>query len=527
MNIFQGIPPEILRIIQQYLKDHDNRQLLNTSQAIFRQLKSETVCYNLFANWSKTQMEAIEELDQLKDRLSFVRDKCKQISLHLIHLSSDILLLCIPFISSFSNIYHVHLQRIDLEHLSGLTGIKILELSHSRRLSTIEFIPGLKRLILDRLDNLTEIPLNYGNIPELQIMSCSNLSLQGLGNHEKVLIHCAYPMGSEQSNILSIFRNVTYFDLSTNLISEAVRSRLPIYANLIYLNLDWNNGFFDCLFPNLQFLKLRFADMRTKISFPSTLKFAQFHQCCFDDLVALRHVKDLIFYQCNGRGFQNVRVLSSVCKLVFNEINVLEDVSSLGEIKDLRIARCFKIKGINKLGRVHRLHIEDYGANSLEGLGQGNFELLLSGFSKKIDYSPLRSIYKLTLKNCISLVDGRDLTNVQHLSIVNCRNFEDTSALGKVKRLDLVDCNNLKRLVELEDVPYIHLERCDELEDIKCLGKQQSLIIIDCKKLKKKQGPVGKTGDRLFPEVLFVRINDPAYSWRRMNISRNIPDIFD
>lgn len=83
----------------------------------------------------------------------------------------------------FCNIYYVHLCYVDgIKHLSGLSNIKLLEVSNSH-FTSIDFIPGLRRLTLVNVKNLIEISQSYESLPELKIHECPTLNVQGFGNH--------------------------------------------------------------------------------------------------------------------------------------------------------------------------------------------------------------------------------------------------------------------------------------------------------------------------------------------------------
>ncbi len=540
MDTFEVIPTETLRIIQQYLNKRDYRNLLNSSKLIFGYSKYETVYYDLYIGYYHPH--------QLPDSLSvfdgFVKDKSQQISItitdptsktlkkwadlisgiHKLIVHDYELLLKSVNVSLFCNIYHVHLKFFGKDILCGLKGVKILEIYDSSRLIAIDFIPGLKRLVLDSLINLLEIS-EFGNIPELQITRCPKLSLQGLGSHERVSLCWG---GSYD---VSIFQTVKYLDLAAAVYPPY--SGLPIFANLIYLVLFCMhaNSYFSfdpSYFPNIRFLNLHHAKISPEASFPSSLQLGDFNHCYFTDLSVLSNVKKLQFRSSRGRGFKNVNALSNAHKLYFYFISELEDVSSLGGVYDLTIIGCHQMKDISKLGRVHRLKVFSCGVISLEGLGQGNSDILLSGLSRYILLSPLRSIYKVTLSHCDGLANGRHLANVQHLTVHDCSNFEDTRGLGKVKSLCLVSCDKLHRLVGLKNVPHIHLEGCDELGDINCLRNQQCLIIINCRKLKKLMKEDINRYQRIFSGIPFVRINVKAFSVDKgVERSGFIPGIFD
>ncbi len=535
------IPVEIFRIIQLYLNKHDYRQLLNTNSTIFQDVKYETVYYNLRIVWK--EKETIEERNRIIDYLTrlyeSVKDKSKQISLHI----HDIVEECRSFMSGihklvyiydvsrgnhnmsvFSHVYSLRLQGISgIDCLSGLSGVKILRVSYSNSLKAIDFIPDLKRLVLDSLPELVEIA-EYKNIPELYIRRCPMLNLTGFGNHERFSLEgWSYRLSDFD---LSMFQSVQYLVLPIDhqCIKGLDNIPFPCFSNLKIFSINyntWNNKYFHLSsFPNLRHLKLTNARIRSEILFPLTLQIAEFKECKFDDLFVLSKIKELRFYRCQGKEFNNVNSLSDAYKLAFSNIPELQNVSSLDRVHELNILSCKNIIDISKLGRIHRLTVAVGDGNkrevpsSLEGLGQGNSAISLSSFSKIVDFSPLRFIYKVTLESCDGLVDGRDLSDVKILTISRCKNFQDTRDLGKVKHLALITCKKIERLIALENVANIHLEDCDWLEDIDCLGKQQSLIIIDCSRLQRlmNEDVSGKYG-RLLQGINFLRIDDRSLSW--------------
>ncbi len=68
-------------------------------------------------------------------------------------------------------------------------------------------------------------------------------------------------------------------------------------------------------FPNIRFLSIGYAVISSDIPFSPTLQCAEFDNCSLDDLLVVKDVKELMFYGCDGRGFQDVSVLSNADKL--------------------------------------------------------------------------------------------------------------------------------------------------------------------------------------------------------------------
>jgi hypothetical protein len=269
-SLFESLPTVILRLIQQYLRKYDYRQLLNTNAKTFQHVKHETVYYN-FIRYDKWQ-EKIQGFHNITDQINYfialcnsVKDKSQQISLKIEsatkeivqqygHLMPGILKLDFqasrdfwrnrPNMGMFCNIYYLRLENVrGINSLSGLTGIKILEVYISDSITAIDFIPGLQRLIIYCLPNLQEIT-QYGNIPELIIDDCSELKFEGLGNHEKF----SYKGYTGIKEDIQLCRNVKYLSME----SRVELDTLPQLPNLIYLVLEGNDSLFDpSYFPNL------------------------------------------------------------------------------------------------------------------------------------------------------------------------------------------------------------------------------------------------------------------------------------
>ncbi len=208
--------------------------------------------------------------------------------------------------SVFSNIYYLYLSSINTDRLSGLTGVTILHLSYSRSLRKIDFIPGLKKLVIDELLELSDLS-EYRNIPELHIRECPKLNLSGLGNHEKFTVLACDNTNAEID--LSVLQKAQYIGISTDYRCLKGLDNVPslLFSNLKFLCMNYNYQDFNItFFPNVRSLHLTEAKISSKVLFPSSLKIGEFIGCTFDDLFVLSKVKELRFYQCQGREFRKI-----------------------------------------------------------------------------------------------------------------------------------------------------------------------------------------------------------------------------
>lgn len=136
--------------------------------------------------------------------------------------------------SVFSNIYYLYLSSINTDRLSGLTGVTILHLSYSGSLRKIDFIPGLKKLVIDELLELSDLS-EYRNIPELHIRECPKLNLSGLGNHEKFTVLACDNTSAEID--LSMLQKAQYIGISTDYRCLKGLDNVPslLFSNLTFL----------------------------------------------------------------------------------------------------------------------------------------------------------------------------------------------------------------------------------------------------------------------------------------------------
>ncbi len=509
-----NLPLEIFRVIQEYLNQYDYRQLLNSSLTIFKHVKYETVYYNLRISWNQgIQTEKI--IDYLVILYESVKDKSKQISLSLSGFVQEVSSFIVgihklvyrdyenrnmPQMSVFWNVYYRQLEGIsDINHLSGLSGVKVLHIFSSESIERIDFIPGLKKLIIDSLPNLFDIS-DYRSIPAIEIKDCPKLNLRAVGKHERF---CIIGSNHRIDIDLSRFRKVRYLTIQDTS-SKGLDKVLPS-------------------FPYLTHLSIYYSNISSEVLFPSTIRIAEFNECSFNDLFVLSKIKELKFYNCKGREFNNVESLSNAYGLGFYNIPELQNVNCLERVHDLSIVLCKKVKDISDLGRFHRLSVEDCKeVSSLVGLREGNREISLYTQSTIIDFSPLGFIYKVTLSDFDGLVDGKGLADVKILTICKCKHFKDTSALTMVQSLCLILCNQIEKLADVDYVPYIYLETCENLEDISCLGKQKSLIIKDCKTLQKLMKKDVGGYNLLFQRIKFLRIDPTSQHWMtRLGFSVN------
>ena len=99
------------------------------------------------------------------------------------------------------------------------------------------------------------------------------------------------------------------------------------------------------------------------------------------------------------------------------------------------------------------------------------------------DVSALRTVYKLDLSYCKSIVDVSALGNAHTLNLRGCNNIVDVSALGNAHTLDLSECENIVDVSALGKVHTLKLSYCGNIVDVSALGNVHTLNLSECESI--------------------------------------------
>jgi hypothetical protein len=194
-----AIPAELFIIIRSYLRKRDYRELMNTSQSLFQEIKFHTVKFTLQGRYKWKRMQEFRSEKEKKQYFnefvkSVVANKAEQISVALyqprlkevrdysflfpgIHKLSIVCsgqsLKSFPIQSAFSNICKVVLSNVILDYYfpAGLENVQVLELDRCEGLKDINNlsqVTSLKKLVIDCCYELERMEM-VTNVPEMFI----------------------------------------------------------------------------------------------------------------------------------------------------------------------------------------------------------------------------------------------------------------------------------------------------------------------------------------------------------------------
>jgi hypothetical protein len=516
-----AIPAELFVIIQSYLLKREYRKLMNTSQSLFQEIKFHTVKYTFQGPNKWTRIQGFQSEKEKKKYFrelvkSVVANKADQISVYLnqperkeireysflfagvyklwISFSWQQSLKRFPLQTAFSNIYHVVISGVCLDSTfpAGLENVQILEFNGCESLEDINNlsqVTSLKRLVIDCCCDLERMNL-VTNVPEIIIRDSAvedcgfvgnqNIlvlmtslgrtfnfggSFQSLSNIQALTLSCDFLVDHLPDDSLLPLQQIPFISLHNP--TENEYYPLPVlYGKQIKLyNFDlssWEEEGVEL--PNIEILELIDCEVCNLPNLPN-LHSLQIIECDYlDDFPFFPKLKKCFICGVNCK-LTDVSMFSHVNYLQLKWLTYLADISKLGRIPHLIIKRLDKV-------------------TSLQGLGQGNSEIVLQSCSGITDFSPLKHVYKLHLDGFGQFTNAEQVSGVYHLAISSCYHLKDASPLSQVKSLHLSECSALQVLTGLKNVPRLIIHDCYHLEDFSGIGNHKYLGISDCPRLK-------------------------------------------
>jgi hypothetical protein len=472
----EEIPASLFQLIQEYLKENEYRNLMNTNLSIFQDIKYETVRYtfpSLF-EWRKLG-QSVNPPMSLPTIINYiysvvennVKYLSKQVSirmqcltrigfLHEVRLDEmyfeqlfnlsrcrKVIFRNCPCILDyyFNNIYHVVIDDNDFidPFPPGLKNISILEIRNCDYLSdikNIDDIDGLRQLIIvdsGRVDNFC----NFERIPVVR-----------LDWHSWVWKRFYLPGNilPQFSVLQELILKVNFQEVESTAYQHFVkipvlclehfgagppRPVIPVILQARVLELSsfdissWEGA----NFANLEMLRLENCFVkgvdRLSASFPVLHTLEIFGQCTIE----LSKISSLKTLRVKEVGFELLSSLPASLSYLS-----LEALNRLPHLPD-----CFAI--IPKLEFLNCRWL-----SSLEGLSHLNREIRMYNCPLVLDFEPLQYVHKLYLED-MTLRDTKWFSKVKHLSIVDCSLlFEAVVGLENIETLYLSECHLLTEL---------------------------------------------------------------------------------
>jgi len=179
--------------------------------------------------------------------------------------------------------------------------------------------------------------------------------------------------------------------------------------------------------------------------------------CQISDTTIINNISTLWLECCN---ISDVSLFSKINTIHLTHCHDIRDFSPLGSVYKLTIGWCNGLKNVASLNTVHILALYHCQyMRSYDELGLGSIHKLTLDDCDIEDVSPLKYINTLILKNCIYLKDVSSLTGVKQLIIEDCQKIKRLSMLSSVPSLTVSHCDNIVDLLELKN-KYVNIDAC-------------------------------------------------------------------
>jgi hypothetical protein len=513
-----AIPAELFVFIQSYLRELEYRNLMNTSQSLFQDIKFHTVKYTFQGPYKWKQMQGFHSDKEKKEYFSelvnsVVARKADQISVVLyqprlkevrqysflfpgIH---NLSILCpykqslkgFPMHSAFSNISHVIISNVTLNYYfpAGLENVEILEFDRCEDLANINSlsqVTTLKKLVIDCCYDLHTLNL-VTNVPEMFIRDSAVEDCSFVGNQNIIHLECStgrsFTFGGSFQSLSNVQALTLKCDFHENRYPYDTLLPLQQIPFISLYNTTHNANYYSLpVFYGKQ-IKLHNFDLSSwdGAELPN-VEILELIECKISVLPITPNLHSLKIVDCDSLA--NFPFLAKLKKCLISGVNCkLTDVSMFAHVNYLQLKLLPYVDDISMLGRIpHLIMIGINKVTSLQGLGKGNSDILLYGCTGITDFSPLKNVYKLHLNRLNQFTNAEQVSGVNHLTISHCNHFEDTSPLGQVKSLHFSECKALKTLTGLKNISRLIIHHCKHVEDFSGMGNHKYLGVSDSSK---------------------------------------------
>ena len=490
------LPVEILQSeIQSYLLCDQYRLLMNTSILHFRDIKKTTICVRMphrvtshFWEDEKVQKSVLEKIVNCSKQLTFEFEgyslkallnngNFKEKLLWMGNISLRLYDGSLAFLDLLPNLHTLkidsykgiidtkrfvkvkHLVLTSCENVTGISSLKFLVSLTLKWCSALEHIEGLR------------------GIHFVCIQGCIRLrDISGLGQHKRLVIDdcsCLTDLCSLNQIDSLVIRNCRQL------------AKLPKLVDVKTFKFEMERA----TVTNIS--ELEMLGSNPKLSLIAWL-------CDRMDISKLQHL--LVSAYLTGGLHSDLSCLANVRSLKLINFPNLVDISYLGHVKCLTLNSCGAI-------------------TTLTGLGQpGQREVALKYLHGITDFSPVKSVQKLTVSCCNGFNDQQDISGVCELVlscyssisalrfsrclesftledytftdefplsissqvkylILNRCAFKRVEGRGAVEKVRLLNCSQLVTVEAFRDVQDVTLIYCRGLRSIRCLHKVERLSV--------------------------------------------------
>jgi hypothetical protein len=496
------LPIDVYHVIHQYLLNYDYHEFLNTSKAVFSEVKYRTMHYHLRYNDPFDQADAgiISGIVASKVMnksaqifFTFAFDRCfYEASV----VNSPPLNLQIPIDVHTLKLQHCY--HSDNLCFTGREGGRLHRLEISGTCGNVEYdfssisvaFPFLQKLVVNNCRIMSVSPLLH--IPYLKLTDVVFPGMKTSGNltntFQDVNLHHIsfhYDVGYERSppiiSTLSSFKDVQDLFLKGEFVWSYSSPGYSLSCQSIALINVETRTCFPLHLKKPKRLSLSYLDLKLlMIDNITELEELSLCECSNVDMTLFRNAKIIKFELTTPTiGYRNPVKISDLISLQFlSHIKLnwcdIVDVSLFKNVRTVELEHCRKLTSLEGLGKS-------------AGRGKGNHHVLVADCASISDFSPLNGVYGVNIRSCVGFTDGHQVKDVNNLEISSCDEIESFHVFGKVYSLRIDNCRHFVTLFGLQDVPYLDISYCWNLKDIKGLKNNQYVEIRDCELINRKR----------------------------------------
>ncbi len=485
MTTLTDIPSDIIQFLQTYLSNDDYHYFMNTSKQHFQQIKKQTIIFMLTIQKSVDYIHNIHNFQNLL--LEKVENGWKQISIQLSNNTSSLFSeipnnLPIKRIIKKDNNMRKPFKLSTFSHIESIQGLNTTEQS-------IPYLPKTKDLSIIATEHLIDIR-NLSHLTRCEIFYATELwdvtslqniphvSLIGCDNIEDYSIFNGYKQESLQLVFCPNLMNVT----SMKGIKKLVLKKCDNLVNISSLHGIDDLTISHC--NNIRDISKLGNHQRFALHFPNP-ELIGYDDC----LVNIPHV---VLEKCN---LTNATVLQYAKSVELIECNQITDTTPLKQVKCLIIQKTNLILGIEEKITSKAVQQKLSERLTLNFLPDKSYvresgeieELIISHtyINKNNTLSDLKqhlltfqSLYSLTLRDSMTLVNVYGLGDIPILRLIQCYVLNDITGLGRNRSVEIDYCPELQDARSLITVPLVTIKRCAKLNDISYLSVVHRLKVI-------------------------------------------------
>jgi hypothetical protein len=485
---FSKLPIDVYHVIHQYLLNYCYHEFLNTSKALFSEVKYRTMYYHLRYTSPFDEADAGIISDIVTSRVMnrsaqiFITFKfdCRFYEALNLHIPIDVHTLKLE--DCFDNDHLCFTGReVGYLHTLEICGMYGDEEKYDFSSVSATF-PFLQKLVVGDCRIMSVLPLLH--IPHVELTDVILPGMETAGglssDFEDVnlrFIYFLYAICFEYTtpciSTLSSFKDVQNLSLEADFVSSNSSPGYSLSCQSLSLT---SVGQLAC-FP-------------FHLKKPKKLSFDRFDlkMLMIDNITELEEVCLLHCSNVDMTLFRYAKIIKieHSAEISLGNVVKIADLISFRFLSHVTLTSC-DVVDVSLFKNVRSVELKDCAnLTSLEGLGKstdrrkGNHRVTVVDCPGISDFSPLNGLQRVRIHNCFDFRDGNQVKDVINLTIACCCNVESFYMFGKVYSLQIDRCRHLATLFGLQDIPYLRILSCENLKEIKGLKNNQYVEIQNC-----------------------------------------------